>query len=52
METNRILNNLGKKLTTSSVEALMFEQLSQEGDDTLCSVLIHVRQVDFVTEQY
>lgn len=39
-------------LTTSSVEALMFEQLPQEGDDTLRAVLIHIRQVDFITEQY
>lgn len=36
--------------TARSKEAFMFEQLSQEGDDTLSAVLIHVRQVDLVTE--
>lgn len=42
----------GFKLTTSAVEALMLEQLPQERDDTLCAVLVHIRQVDLVAEQH
>lgn len=26
--------------------------LSEEGDDSLCAILVHVRQIDLITEQH
>lgn len=45
------LNNEMRR-TTCSKEAFMFEQLSKERDNTLSAVLIHIRQVDLITEQH
>lgn len=30
----------------------MFHHLTQETDDSLCSILVHIRQVDFITEHH
>lgn len=39
-------------LVTRSEEAAMLHQLTQERDDSLRPVLVHVRQVDLVAEQH
>ena len=38
-------------LIRGSVEPTMLHKLPQEWDHPLCSILIHVRQIDFITEQ-
>jgi hypothetical protein len=39
-------------LVRGTEEASMLHHLAQEGDNSLCAIAIHIRQVDLITEEH